>query len=150
MIEKNASDVGSSRGEFSDAAADIALLEQARDAAKGAYVPYSEFPVGTAIRTTEGKTITGCNIENASYGLTNCAERTASFRMIAESGDVPRIDTVAIVGLKAEPCWPCGACRQVLREFGCSRVIVEKESRPFVLPFESILPFSFGPEDLEG
>lgn len=150
MIEKNASDVGSSRGEFSDAAADIALLEQARDAAKGAYVPYSEFPVGAAIRTTEGKTITGCNIENASYGLTNCAERTASFRMIAERGDVPRIDTVAIVGLKAEPCWPCGACRQVLREFGCSRVIVEKESRPFVLPFESILPFSFGPEDLEG
>lgn len=73
MIEKNASDVGSSRGEFSDAAADIALLEQARDAVKGAYVPYSEFPVGAAIRTTEGKTITGCNIENASYGLTNCS-----------------------------------------------------------------------------
>ncbi|MEJ4112112.1 cytidine deaminase [Corynebacterium kroppenstedtii] len=146
MTTRNESDA---RGNFSDTTADVALLDHARDAAHAAYAPYSTFPVGAAIRTTDGDIITGCNIENASYGLTNCAERTATFRMIAEHHHVPRIDTIAIVGLKAEPCWPCGACRQVLREFGCTRVIVEKNSRPFVVPFDTILPYSFGPEALE-
>lgn len=94
-------------------------------------------------------------MENASYGLTNCAERTAVFRMVAEHGGNHKIAACAIVGRKAAPCHPCGACRQVLHEFGCKRVIVESErpengglGAPASIDFEKILPYAFGPEDL--
>ncbi|WKD60453.1 Cytidine deaminase [Corynebacterium ciconiae DSM 44920] len=129
------------------------LLARAREAAEHAYAPYSEFPVGAALLTADGCLYTGCNVENASYGLTLCAERNAATTMIAntEPSDNAgrRIDTVAIVGLKARPCWPCGACRQVLREFGCTTVVVEGENgEPLSLAFDELLPYSFGPEHL--
>ncbi|APT92172.1 cytidine deaminase [Corynebacterium phocae] len=131
----------------------LELLEAARDAAGHAYAPYSQFPVGAVIEMQDGTRYDGCNVENASYGLTLCAERNAITTMIAQTtGTNPaarRIKRVAIVGLKAKPCWPCGACRQVLREFGTQEVIVEGDGgEPLVTSFEELLPHSFGPEDL--
>lgn len=132
-----------------DAATPRELLELARDAAARAYVPYSGFPVGSALELAEGQVILGCNVENASYGLTICAERTAVARMVAESADERRVLRVAVVGAKARPCFPCGACRQVLHEFGCTEVIVENnDGSPWVIPFEQMLPHGFGPSDL--
>ncbi len=129
------------------------LLSHARSAAEHAYAPYSEFPVGAAILTADGNLYTGCNVENASYGLTICAERNGATTLVASTSPDDkagrRIDTVAFVGLKAAPCWPCGACRQVLREFGCTTVVVEDENGvPLALPFDELLPYSFGPEHL--
>lgn len=126
------------------------LLEQARTAAGRAYIPYSNFPVGAALLFEDGTVVTGCNVENASYGLTICAERTAATRAIAsaEFSARPKILAAAVVGLKAKPCYPCGACRQVLAEFGCERVIVETDSGPHSIDFREILPHSFGPDDL--
>ncbi|GAB48550.1 cytidine deaminase [Mobilicoccus pelagius] len=133
---------------------DAQLLELAREAATKAYIPYSTFPVGAALLTASGEVVQGCNVENASYGLTICAERTATTRMIVSSdgpddADARRIVKVAIVGLKASPCFPCGACRQVLHEFGCQSVIVEEDGAPRAYPFAEILPHGFGPADLE-
>ncbi|HIW90708.1 MAG TPA: cytidine deaminase [Candidatus Corynebacterium avicola] len=128
---------------------DADLLALSREAAHKAYSPYSGFPVGAALLLDDGRVVTGCNVENASYGLGICAERTAVTRMIAEgSGTVPTILAVAITGLKAAPCFPCGACRQVLHEFGCQRVVVEGEDGPESHPFTDILPYAFGPEAL--
>lgn len=127
---------------------DTALLDAAREVAHRAYAPYSHFPVGAALIDGEGHVVTGCNVENAAYGETICAERNAVTTMIARYG-VQRITAIAIIGLKAAPCWPCGACRQVLREFHCERVIVEgPDGEPLSLPFEELLPYSFGPEAL--
>lgn len=103
------------------------LLAMAFDITKNSYAPYSGFPVGAALLLDDGTVVTGCNVENASYGLTMCAERNAVFRMVAEYGPNHKIEACAIVGRKAAPCHPCGACRQVLHEFGCKRVIVESE-----------------------
>jgi len=128
---------------------DTELLDAARRAAEHAYVPYSSFPVGAAVLTGDGTLYTGCNVENAAYGEAICAERNAVTTMIA-AGESPKVATVAVIGLKAAPCWPCGACRQVLREFHCDRVIVEGEDgQPVSLPFDQILPNSFGPDALE-
>ncbi|GAB2512533.1 Cytidine deaminase [Corynebacterium atrinae] len=129
---------------------DTELLQAARDAAARAYAPYSSFPVGAALISEDGTIYTGCNVENAAYGETICAERNAVTTMIA-AGSLPRLSTVAVVGLKAAPCWPCGACRQVLREFHCERVIVEdSDGNPVSLTFDELLPNSFGPDALEG
>ncbi|GMA39916.1 cytidine deaminase [Mobilicoccus caccae] len=130
---------------------DAQLLRLAHEAADRAYVPYSRFPVGAALLTRSGRIVLGCNVENASYGLTICAERTGATRMIAESGDADdrRIVKVAVVGTKASPCFPCGACRQVLHEFGCEEVVVEIDGAPRSYPFAEILPHGFGPADLE-
>ena len=93
------------------------LFEAAMQASKLAYCPYSKFPVGAAILVSDGRIFTGCNVENRSYGLTNCAERTAIFTAVAEG--TRKIAAVAIAAPKAEyPVGPCGACRQVLTEFG--------------------------------
>lgn len=128
---------------------DTELLQAARDAATRAYAPYSSFPVGAALVSADGTLYTGCNVENAAYGEAICAERNAVTTMIA-AGSPPRLSAVAVVGLKAAPCWPCGACRQVLREFHCERVIVEgDDGQPVSLPFDQILPNSFGPDALE-
>ncbi|MCK7636499.1 cytidine deaminase [Corynebacterium sp. P7202] len=134
---------------------DAELLDLARTAAGNAYAPYSGFPVGAALLLDDGRTVTGCNVENASYGLTVCAERTAAGRMIAEregadgDGCRPHIVAAAVVGLKASPCHPCGACRQVLGEFSCERVIVEGPSGdPVSIDFRDLLPHAFGPDSL--
>lgn len=129
---------------------DTELLQAARDAATRAYAPYSSFPVGAALVSADGTLYTGCNVENAAYGEAICAERNAVTTMIA-AGSPPRLSAVAVVGLKAAPCWPCGACRQVLREFHCERVIVEDaDGNPVSLAFDDLLPNSFGPDALEG
>ena len=85
---------------------------------KNAYAPYSGFRVGAALITSKGETFLGCNVENASYGMTNCAERTAIFAAVAKSGPKMTIRAVAVVNDQGVPCSPCGACRQVIYEFG--------------------------------
>jgi cytidine deaminase len=124
------------------------LMNAAREAAKMAYAPYSRFPVGAAILTEGGAVHTGCNVENASYGLSICAERNAATTMVSAGPSDLRIRSVAVFSPNAAPCFPCGACRQFLREFGCEEVVVEDSSGLRRFPFDEILPNSFGPEDL--
>ncbi|HXR16158.1 MAG TPA: cytidine deaminase [Terriglobales bacterium] len=97
---------------------DQRLLRAARKAMKHAYAPYSQFKVGAALLTSKGEVFPGCNVENASYGMTNCAERTAIFSAIAQSGPDLNIRAIAVVNDQGVPCSPCGACRQVIYEFG--------------------------------
>jgi len=94
------------------------LIKAAKKAMKNAHAPYSNFRVGAAILLTNGKIFSGCNVENASYGMTNCAERTAIFSAVAECGPKIEIQAVAVVNEQGVPCSPCGACRQVIYEFG--------------------------------
>jgi cytidine deaminase len=96
----------------------IRLLRAARKAMERAYAPYSHFRVGAALLSAKGELFTGCNVENASYGLSNCAERTAIFSAIAKSGPGLNIRAIAVVNDQGVPCSPCGACRQVIYEFG--------------------------------
>ena len=126
------------------------VIEAARTASEKAYAPYSGFRVGAAVLTEGGVVHAGCNVENASYGLAVCAERNAVFRMVADS--VPenrKIRLAAVVSPDAAPCFPCGACRQVLREFGCEEVVMLESSGASVrYPFDALLPHAFGPESL--
>jgi cytidine deaminase len=94
------------------------LLRAAKKVVKNAHAPYSNFRVGAAILLTNGKIFSGCNVENASYGMTNCAERTAIFSAVAELGPKIEIRAVSVVNDQGVPCSPCGACRQVIYEFG--------------------------------
>ena len=94
------------------------LLRSARKVMKNAYAPFSNFRVGAAILTTEGQVFVGCNVENSSYGMTNCAERTAIFSAVAQLGPKIEIRMVAVVNDHGVPGSPCGACRQVIYEFG--------------------------------
>ena len=102
------------------------LLEAAQAASENAYAPFSHFHVGAAILTTGGKVFTGCNVENSSYGLTNCAERTAIFTAVAEGAVTAERDliAVAVVNKDGVSCSPCGACRQVIYEFGPEATII--------------------------
>jgi cytidine deaminase len=99
------------------------LLRSARKAMKNAYAPFSNFKVGAAILTAKGDIFVGCNVENSSYGMTNCAERTAIFSAIAAKGPGLEILAVAITNARGVPCSPCGACRQVIYEFGPSAIV---------------------------
>jgi cytidine deaminase len=99
------------------------LLEAARAALKKAHAPYSNFKVGAALRTKSDQIFAGCNVENASYGLTNCAERTAIFAAVAKLGPSMEIAEIAITCEQNVPCAPCGACRQVIYEFGPDAVV---------------------------
>ena len=94
-----------------------ALLEQAQLAAQHSYSPYSKFRVGAALRLTNGEIVTGTNVENVSYGLTICAERSALVRAVSQFGPAIRIEAAAVVNLNDAASPPCGACRQVLAEF---------------------------------
>ena len=125
-----------------------AVMDAARYASRNAYAPYSNFRVGAAILTEGGEIHAGCNVENASYGLAICAERNAAAAMAFENPGDREIRLVAVFSPDAAPCFPCGACRQVLREFGCKEVVVEEAAGLRRYPFEEILPNSFGPEDL--
>lgn len=91
------------------------LIDVANEALKHAYAPYSNFPVGAALLTESGKIFTGCNVENASFGLTNCAERTAIFKAVSEGER--QFKCLVITGQTNEAISPCGACRQVIAEF---------------------------------
>ena len=124
------------------------LMTAAREAAGKAYAPYSDFRVGAAILTQGGAVHAGCNVENASYGLSICAERNAATSMVSADPDDRKIRSVAVFSPNAAPCFPCGACRQFLREFGCEEVVVEDAGGLRRYPFEEILPNSFGPEVL--
>ena len=99
------------------------LFRLARSAMKHAYAPYSNFQVGAALLLGDGRVFTGCNVENASYGLTICAERSAVFAAVAASARKPEIVAVAVVNHRGVPCSPCGACRQVLAEFGPRAIV---------------------------
>jgi cytidine deaminase len=124
------------------------VMNAAREASEKAYAPYSSFQVGAAILTEDDALHAGCNVENASYGLSMCAERSAAFAMALANPEDRRISLVAIFSPNASPCFPCGACRQVLREFGCKEVVVEEAPGLRRYPFEEILPHAFGPEHL--
>jgi cytidine deaminase len=99
------------------------LLRAARMAMKNSYAPYSKFHVGAAVLTARGDVFVGCNVENASYGMTNCAERTAIFAAVAAKGPKLDIRAVAVTNDHDVPCSPCGACRQVIYEFGPDAVV---------------------------
>jgi cytidine deaminase len=89
-----------------------------------AYAPYSNFRVGAAILTETGNVYTGCNVENASYGMTNCAERTAIFSAVAAEGPSMKLKAVAVLNSQTMACSPCGACRQVIYEFGPKALVI--------------------------
>jgi cytidine deaminase len=132
------------------------LIKEAFEARKNSYSPYSGYRVGAALLFADGTTVSGCNVENASYGLCNCAERTAVFKAVSEGFKDPV--AIAIAGgteegyTTSDYAYPCGACRQVLREFadpGTFTVIVAKsidDYREHTL--EELLPLSFGPDNL--
>lgn len=100
------------------------LLQSAREAMQRAYAPYSHFKVGAALLTSEGRIFSGCNVENASYGLTNCAERTAIFSAVAQTGPGLSIQAIVVLNDQEAPSSPCGACRQVIYEFGPDAIVV--------------------------
>lgn len=121
-----------------------ALIEAARKAAKNAYVPYSHFKVGAALLTASGEIILGCNVENASYGVTNCAERTAIFSAVAQLGPKLEIRAIAVVNSGNAPCAPCGACRQVIYEFGPKATVFFLSASGWEeLPITELLPHGF-------
>jgi cytidine deaminase len=99
------------------------LMRTARAAMKKAYAPYSKFHVGAAVLTKDGKVFSGCNVENASYGMTNCAERTAIFSAVSQLGPKLEVTAVAVANDHGVPCSPCGACRQVIYEFGPNAIV---------------------------
>lgn len=107
------------------------LMSAAKTALKHAYAPYSRFRVGAALLTTQGKMFLGCNVENASYGMTNCAERTAIFAAVAHAGPKMRIRAIAVVNDRGVRCSPCGACRQVIFEFGPKAVVLFPDARGY-------------------
>jgi cytidine deaminase len=120
------------------------LLRAARKVAKNAYAPFSKFRVGAAIFTTKGEVFVGCNVENSSYGMTNCAERTAIFSAVAKSGPGLEIQAVAVVNDQGTACSPCGACRQVIYEFGPRAVIFyQGEKGPKQSVITDLLPEGF-------
>lgn len=128
-----------------DADVDVRLLQRAREAKVRAYAPYSGFKVGAAVLTTDGSVFTGVNVENVSYGLTLCAERAAVATMIATAGPRTLIEAIAVVGDGHDALMPCGACRQVLVEFGVTtRVIASGDGgMPVVTTVAELLPRPF-------
>jgi cytidine deaminase len=125
-----------------------ALVAAADEARERAYAPYSGFQVGAALLTDDGSKFTGANVENASYGLSMCAERTAVFHAVAQG--VRRLQAVAVVASNDEPTWPCGACRQVLYEFGPDLTVISegKGGRREERRLGELLPEAFGANDL--
>ncbi|MBF7096854.1 cytidine deaminase [Alkalibacter sp. M17DMB] len=125
------------------------LIEVAQESKKNAYVPYSGFKVGAAVMTGDGKIYGGCNVENASYGATNCAERTAVFKAVSEGHT--DIKAIAISGDTKEHLYPCGICRQVLIEFGDDIIIVlmNKNGEAKLTTIGKLLPNSFTNKDME-
>ena len=131
------------------------LIKLAAEARKKSYAPYSHFHVGACLETESGKTFSGCNIENAAYTPTNCAERTAFFKAVSEGER--KFRRIAIMGGgedgEMQFCSPCGVCRQVMMEF-CEpesfQIIVAKSEEEYkVYTLKELLPEGFGPENLE-
>ncbi len=126
-----------------------ALIAAAKKAAQQSYSPYSRFPVGAAVLMEDGSVFTGCNVENASFGLTNCAERTALFSAVAQGRR--QVRCVVVYTPTPGPTAPCGACRQVINEFGPeARVISACDGAETVdVTLSALLPGAFGPANLE-
>ena len=122
------------------------LLEKAKEASKNTYSPYSKFPVGACVVTPSGKTFIGTNVENASFGATICAERSAIMNMVVNGER--EIEAIAIYSPKMKMCTPCGICRQVIAEFklknGTTHIVLEGEDgEPKAFTLEEILPLGF-------
>jgi cytidine deaminase len=128
------------------------LLTTAKQAGARAYCPYSKFRVGAAVMTEQGGIFGGCNVENASYGLTMCAERNAIFQAIAGTAGPVRIRALLVYTPTSVPTAPCGACRQVINEFGpdCEVLCLCDGSDEIVLTLGDLLPSAFGPRHLNG
>jgi homotetrameric cytidine deaminase len=126
-------------------AALLSLFELARQTAQHAYAPYSGFRVGAALRLANGEVVTGTNVENVSYGLTICAERSAVARAVSQFGPEIRIEAFAVANLNDAPSPPCGACRQVLAEFILpdAPVIFPAEDGPRTMLFRELFPLAF-------
>ena len=126
------------------------LLEASKSAREKAYVPYSKFPVGAALLTKDGEVFHGCNIENASFGLTNCAERTAIFKAVSEGKK--EFVAIAISGDTEGPISPCGACRQVISEF-CDKdmpvYLTNLKGNVLETTVAELLPGAFKTEDMD-
>ncbi len=120
------------------------LRSAAREAMTRAYAPYSHFPVGVAGLVDDGRLVTGCNVENASYGLSLCAECGLVSDLVRSGGG--RLVAVACVGGDGQPLMPCGRCRQLLWENGGARLLLDTAAG--IRPMTEILPDAFGPEDL--
>lgn len=124
------------------------LVEKAYEALENAYAPYSNFKVGAALLTEDGKVFTGCNVECASFGGTNCAERTAVFKAVSEG--YKKYTAIAVVGTSHEHTYPCGICRQVLNEFAPDiDIILDNHGEALVVNLKEMLPYGFGPSDLK-
>ncbi|WP_246940451.1 cytidine deaminase [Bacillus pinisoli] len=126
------------------------LVEEAKKAREMAYVPYSKFKVGAALLTKDGKVYRGCNIENAAYSMTNCAERTALFKAVSE-GD-KEFSAIAVVADTERPIPPCGACRQVISELcasGMKVYLTNLHGEIHELTVAELLPGAFSAEDLK-
>jgi cytidine deaminase len=121
------------------------LLEKARQAALNSYSPYSRFRVGAALKLTNGAVVTGTNVENVSYSLTICAERSALVAAVSQFGPDIRVQAVAVANLNSAPSPPCGACRQMLSEFILPEapVIFPAADGWRTMPFSAILPLAF-------
>ena len=123
------------------------LINRAVVARDKTYSPYSHFGVGAALLCEDGRIYEGCNIENASYGLTNCAERTAIFKAVSEGQT--KFKALAVVADTEGPCAPCGACRQVISEFGIPRIIMANLRGDYtVVDLEGLLPFRFRADNM--
>lgn len=121
---------------------DSELLNIAKQAAEHAYAPYSEFYVGAALLTQDGKVYTGCNIENASYGATNCAERTAIFKAVSEGER--NFKKIAVASKAGTTAYPCGVCLQVINEFMPEGVVIlENEGEVITYTLKELLPHGF-------
>ncbi len=122
------------------------LLSKAKEVSKNAYSPYSDFPVGACILYENGNIYSGCNVENASYGLSICAERNAMSSAIS-AGEKTKITAIAIYSPKQKMCLPCGACRQWLCEFAKNEnieiILEDKNEKPAILKLKDIFPYGF-------
>lgn len=127
---------------------DRELVDLAVSMQEKAYCPYSGFPVGAALEAEDGRIFTGCNVENAAYGESICAERTALVKAVSEGARSFR--RIAIAGNSEDCCWPCGACRQVLNEFSPDLTVLAANRRQeyVSVPLSALLPRSFGPHNL--
>ena len=126
------------------------LVREALEARKQSYCPYSSFAVGAALLCGDGTVFRGCNIENASFGATNCAERTAIFKAVSEGNRT--ICAIAIVGVKDDYTYPCGICRQVIAEFAAPdiKIILGRNPDEYIVKtLDEILPGAFTKKDLE-
>jgi cytidine deaminase len=120
------------------------LLGSATQAMQNAYAPYSNFHVGAALLTSDGHLFTGCNVENASYGLTICAERAAIFNAVHQTQGKLVLRAVAVVNGNDVPCSPCGACRQVIAEFGGNTAVIFRGQKDYVeMSISDLLPETF-------